>query len=140
MDEAEVVRQLRQVGEQVRNHFAALSARFEVPERSSEVSIFTLKCDQLLQAGHWLAVALDQFGFVVPRLQMTASARTENDQDVPGFRSKVRRPGGIGMLRGPLRADRRFVCAQQTLFSQQRNQRDSAQSGPAKAQKIAPVE
>ena len=51
MDEAHFVRQLRQVRQHVRDHFAALPARLELPERLDQVAVLALKVTSLSLPG-----------------------------------------------------------------------------------------
>src|SRR5688572_22216518 len=121
MDKAQLVRQIREVRQHVRNHLAVLTARLEIPERTRKISVFALEGDQLVVAGKRLAVTLDEFGFVIPGVDMAQRARSEDYQNVFGFGSEVRRAGTLALPK-------------------KGQQRDTTQAGAAEAQEIAPIQ
>jgi hypothetical protein len=84
MDEAEVVGQLANARQEVARHLAARATRAELVARASEVTVLTLEGDELIGARHRLAVAADEFGFVVERVEMAQRAGAEDHQDVLG--------------------------------------------------------
>ena len=106
VNETEIVRQLSQVGQHLGNHFAGLAARLEFPERLVESAVLSLKSDEFLASGHRLAMALNQFRFVIPCFQVAARARAEDDENIACFGNEVGRTRGIGTLGRPLRTER----------------------------------
>src|SRR5439155_7230108 len=98
------------------------------------------KRDELFLAGHGLAVTLDQFRLVVPRLQMAASAGAEDDKDILRLGTEVGRARRMRMLWRPLGPNRRFVSAEEFLFRKHRDEHDAAQPCAAEAEEIAAIE
>ena len=94
MDEAEIIGVLSEVGQQVGKVFAGLAAWLELPGALGEVPVLALECDDLVDAGHGLAVALDQFGFVVPGVEMADGAGAEDVEDAFGLGREMGLAGG----------------------------------------------
>ena len=142
MDEAELVGQFGQVREQLGNVFARLPARFEFVRAFGQVALFSLEGDEFVAAGHRLAVALDQFGFVIPSINVAARAGTEEEQNPFGFGSEMGRTRAQRVVRTNDRADWRsiFFRSEQSLVSQQCGQSDTAQAGSRASKELTAVE
>src|SRR5262249_43239899 len=90
MDEAHLVGAFGQMGQQVRDPFAAFTALAEGPWATREVAVFALERDQLVDTRQRLAVALPEGRLVVPGVEVADSARTEDVQDATGPGGKMR--------------------------------------------------
>src|SRR4051812_9737625 len=93
--------------QEVGGHLAGLAARAEFPDRRDEIAVGALERDEALGAGHELAVALDELGLVVERVDVADGAGAEDDEDSLCARGEVRiarREGRIGTDDGTDRA------------------------------------
>src|SRR5437867_3663724 len=70
------------------------TARLEWPQRASELALFALKRDELVAAGQRLAVPFDQLWFVIPGIDVTDRAGTENHEHALSLGREVRRTRG----------------------------------------------
>ena len=139
MNEAKVICELRQGGKHIGNHLAGLPPWFEIPQRFGEVAVLSLKRNELIQPRHRSAMTFDQFRFVIPGFEMAAGAGAKNHQDILGPRCEVRGPGGVGMFRGPLWANR-GTTTQELLLGKQGEQSDPAQTSTTEAKKVSSIQ
>ncbi len=138
MDETKIIRKVREAREHVGNHLARLSARLEFPQGLHKVSVLALEGDELVRTRQRLVVPLDEFRFVIPRVNVAEGAGTKDYQNIFCLRREVRRARCVRILRRPRRANR-FI-RQQFLLSEQRQQRDCAQPCAAVAQEVPAVQ
>ena len=108
MNETKIVGQFRELRKHIGNHFSGLAARTKGPMWFREIAIFSLEGDELVCPWHRLAIALEQFRFVIPRFQVRASSGAEDDEDILCSRLEMRPPRRMRMLGGPFRANGRF--------------------------------
>lgn len=139
MDEAHSVRELREIREEIADHFSRLAAGFEVPEGLDQVALLALEGDEFFRAGQGLAVAFHQFGFVIERVHMAERAGAEDQQDAAGFGSEVRGARRVRSFGADLRADGRIV-GEQALLGEQTGERDAAEAVAGELQKRTAVE
>ena len=84
-------------------------------------------------------MTFDQFRFVIPGFEMAAGAGAKNHQDILGPRCEVRGPGGVGMFRGPLWANR-GTATEEFLLRKQEEQSDAAETGATKAEEVSSIQ
>ena len=77
MDEAHFIGQLAQLRHQFGDHLARLSTRLKFPRALGEIALSALKSFQPLRTGHWLAMPLNEFRFIIKRIQLTACAQEQ---------------------------------------------------------------
>ena len=81
MHETHLIGQFAELREQVRSHLATLAARFELPGALEQVSLGTLRSDQVFCTRHCLAMAFFQFRFVIERVNVAAGPGAIDDKD-----------------------------------------------------------
>ena len=96
MNKAEVIGQLRQVWRQVGDHFAAIAAWSELPQRPHHVSISALKRNQLLRVRQGLAVPFDQFRLEVKRIHLAQGSAAKHDNHIVSLRREMRWSALVG--------------------------------------------
>ena len=122
MNEAEVVHMLAKMRQKVRHHFATFTAGPEFPGAAGQRALFALKRDELVAPRQRLAVAANQFGFVVKSVELAARAAAKDHQNILCPRRNVRRAGGKrsgGVDGGPDRVESRDAGAEEPLGSEQ---------------------
>ena len=90
MNEAHVIREARDVRQQVADHLPRLTARPERPERLDQIAVLTLERDQLVGPGHRRVVPFDQLGLVIKRVDVTDCSGAKNEQHAIRPRREVR--------------------------------------------------
>ena len=135
MQVADTIRLVPHVGDHVRDHLAAAAPGSKRPQRPFQVPVLALEGDQSFVARQRLAVALDQLGLVIERIDLAEGPGTEDDDHVPGPRPVVARPG-----RGrPGRVDGRSRL-QSAVGIQQAGQGHRAQSPRGVTEEPATIE
>ena len=135
MNKGDIVRQFRQVRDQIGNHLASLAARPEIVLRTCQISSRSLKRHRW-PAGKRLAVVPDQLRFVVPSFKLADGSGAENHEHVLRLRRKVR-------LARRIRScwiDCWHRCCQQSLATEQTGECNRTQRGCTVAKKRSPVE
>ena len=135
VNEGDVVGELRQVRDQVRDHLPCLTAWTKFILGPGEIAGRSLERHGG-SAGKRLPIVLDQLRLVVPSLELTHGPGAENNDDVLGFRRKVRRPRRIG----PARVNQGTRRGEQTIATQQTCQRDGTQRRSGIRQETAPIQ
>ena len=146
VNETQVIGQVTQPGDEVGDHLAALPAGPERPGALGESSLRPLEGDQLVSAGHRLAVPGDQFGLVIERVEMTAGPRVEDHQHLLRLRGEVGLAASVGVGRIDLRPDGGAVVVafglgrQQPITPQQVRESHPSQGRGALRQQSAAIE
>ena len=129
---------LAEVRDKIGNHLAALPARAELPRALVQISLPPLKGQQPLPSGHRLAVAFDEFGFVIKRVHLAHAAGAENHEHAFCTRRKMCWPQRIGIRGIDFRADRR--SRMRAFLPEQMCECDPAEPGGGVREKIAAIE
>ncbi len=92
VDEAHVIGQCAEMRHEIGDHLARLAAWTELPRALGQGSLCALEGDESLCAGHVLAVAFDEFGFVIKRVHLAHAAGAERSSArvSPAARDAVR--------------------------------------------------
>ncbi len=138
MDEAHLVGQRTELRNEIGNHFAALSARAELPRALVQISLPPLKGQQPLPPGHRLAVAFDEFGFVIKRVHLAHAAGAENHEHALRPRLMMRCAWCVGVCGIDLWPDRHGRGLR--FATQQVRERDAAESGGGVSEEGAAIE
>ncbi len=89
MDEGHLVSEGAEAGEFFGHPLAGLAAADEGPGAAHEVAVGALEADLFFGAGHGLAGALFEFGFVVEGVEVGDAAGAEDLDDALGFGGEV---------------------------------------------------
>ena len=137
MHERDVVREFGEIRDQVADPFAGLAVLAEAVLGPGQVARRALERHGR-PARQRFAVPLDQLGFVVPGLELTHRAGTEDHDDVLRLSGEMWRSGCVGS--GGV-DDRAMVLGrQQAVAAEQVGERDGAQRGGAVRQEPAAVQ
>ena len=135
VDEAQLVRHLPDVRNEIGDLFAALTVRPERPWAPVQASLFALKGDEAAGSRQGLAVAPDELRLVVEGVNLAARPGAENHQHLLRLGPCVRVSGGIRSGRHDVRPERRLGRP----GAEQLAKRDPAQPHAGVHQKLPPA-
>ncbi len=147
VDEAHVIDEVAEVGDEVGDHFPALAAGSEFPGAFGEHALFALEGDEVIGTGHGLAVVADEVGFIVEGIELAAGTGAEDHEDLFGGGGEVGWSGGVGIGGVDIGADGIFAggtlalgIAEEAVEVEQVGEGDGAEAGAGVAEEAASVE